>query len=55
MKVSAIKTKTFEEADAVALDLAYDTWRAQQNERQFVDSQITVIGTNIIMVVFYTE
>lgn len=55
MKVATMKLKTFEAANAAALDAAYETWREAQGERQLVATDLTHDGTNIVLTVFYTE
>jgi hypothetical protein len=55
VKAVTVKLKVFEEADAAALEAAYETWRAAAGEKHIVEMHLSTDSTNIILAVFYTS
>jgi hypothetical protein len=55
MRVAVLRSKTFSEATAAALDTAFQAWASEQGEAVFVSFQLTALGSDLILTVLYTR
>lgn len=55
MKVRVIRKQWFVGATAQEIETAYETWRKESRERTWLNEELTSHGTNLVLMVSYTE